>query len=112
MAGGSGSRPGERRGGRQKGTRNKISRDLKATFIATFEELQKIPGANLTDWAKLNPDKFYPLAARLIPQQHIGDPDNPIQMQVGGQITLYIPDNGRAKPDSATPPAARRIKSS
>ena len=106
MSGG-GSKPGQRRGGRKPGTPNRMSRDLRETFIATFHALQQVKGANLTDWAKLNPEKFYPLAARLVPQQHVGDPDNPIRMDLSGQINLYIPDNGRARPPAQSPPQPR-----
>jgi hypothetical protein len=103
MAGG-GRKPGVRYGGRAKGTKNKLSRDIKETFIKAFHDLQLIKGVNLTDWAKANPELFYPLAARLIPKELAGDPDNPIRVDLSGQVNLYMPDNGRAKPDNQPVP--------
>lgn len=64
-----GSKPGERRGGRQKGTKNKLSRTIKQVFESAFEELQKHKAASLPAWAKSNPSEFYKLAARLIPHK-------------------------------------------
>jgi len=30
---------------------------------------------------------------------HEGDPNNPLRVDHTGQVTLYMPDNGRAKPE-------------
>lgn len=74
-----GAKPGERRGGRQKGTPNKLP-TIRAAFEAAFHELQKEPGEAyaLLAWAKEAPGEFYKLAARLIPNT----------MEHSGAITL------------------------
>lgn len=40
---------------------------VKAAFEEAFEYIQSDPEANLGTWGKNNPDKFYPLASKLIP---------------------------------------------
>lgn len=62
-----GSKPGERRGGRKKGTPNKLTASVKEAFEIAFNELQQERGVRLTDWARKNTTEFYKLAARLIP---------------------------------------------
>lgn len=51
--------------GRPKGTPNKISKTMKEAFKEAFEQLGGVP--KLVEWAEKNPDKFYPLVARLLP---------------------------------------------
>jgi hypothetical protein len=62
-----GSKPGERRGGRQKGTPNKVGRTVKESVMETFERLGGVE--HMTKWAQQNPGDFYRLAARLIPRR-------------------------------------------
>lgn len=63
---GKGSSPGERRGGRKKGTPNKLTQSVKQVFEEAFEDMG---GAKaLVSWGKLNQTDFYKLYARLIPQ--------------------------------------------
>lgn len=64
---GRGSKPGERRGGRQAGTPNKITRSVKEAFEAAFREAQELDGVKLSDWMRINPDDFYKICAKLIP---------------------------------------------
>lgn len=66
---GRGSKPGERRGGRQKGTPNKLTKTVKEAFETAFEEMQGDPAVKLGAWGKANPTEFYKLAARLIPAE-------------------------------------------
>lgn len=61
-----GSLPGERRGGRKKGTPNKATVETKAALEAAFEGAGGVP--KLIQWAQLNPDGFYPLWAKLLPK--------------------------------------------
>lgn len=64
---GKGSKPGERRGGRQKGTPNKVSKTVKENFIHAFDS---IGGAEkMSDWAEENQTEFYRLYARLVPTE-------------------------------------------
>ena len=60
-----GSKPGERRGGRQKGTPNKITRTLKESILGALEAEG---GVNyLRSVAKENPTVFCALLAKVLP---------------------------------------------
>jgi hypothetical protein len=54
---------------------NKLTKTVKEAFETVFRDLQKDPKnpANLRNWAKAEPDKFYPLAAKLIPTEVRGE---------------------------------------
>ena len=66
-----GSRPGERRGGRKKGTPNKLTADVKACIMAAFNEA----GGKeyLLRVAKTDPRTFCTLLGKLLPTQVTGD---------------------------------------
>jgi len=79
---GKGSKPGERRGGRQKGTANKITASMKEAFLHVYAALQddqaketKEEGEHqhLFAWAKTNPNDFYRICSKLIPTQITAD---------------------------------------
>jgi hypothetical protein len=55
--------------GRPKGTPNKLTKTVKETVMAAFEDLQNDPKANLIAWGKANPTPFYQIAAKLIPTE-------------------------------------------
>lgn len=59
--------------GRPKGTPNKLTRTVKETVLAVFDDLQSDPKANLLSWGKSNPTEFYKIAAKLIPTEIKGD---------------------------------------
>ena len=71
-----GCKPGERRGGRKKGTPNKTTANARAAFQMAFDGAGGV--AALRDWAKANLTEFYRLYARLIPMEHSGIDGNPI----------------------------------
>lgn len=48
---------------------NKITRTVKETVLAVFNDLQADPKANLFSWGKENPTDFYKIAAKLIPTE-------------------------------------------
>ena len=80
-----GSKPGERRGGRTKGTPNKIG---KAAKDAIAEAAEKLGGVNrLVSWAKedtQNEKAFWSqIYPKLLPLQLTGDKDNPVRFNVG-----------------------------
>ena len=51
--------------GRKKGTPNKATRTIREAWIEAFELVnERIP---LHEWGAQNPEKFYPLATKLIP---------------------------------------------
>ena len=56
-------------GGKVKGTPNKLTRTVKETVLAVFDDLQSDPKANLLSWGKENPTEFYKIAAKLIPTE-------------------------------------------
>ena len=74
-----GSKPGERRGGRQKGTPNKVSGDIRAIVL---EALIRAGGPGyLLAQASENPGPFMALVGKIVPREnvHSGDPENPIK---------------------------------
>jgi len=52
--------------GRPVGSKNRFSA-LKEAFVEAFDGIGGVD--SLTEWAKDNPDKFYPLLARLFPKE-------------------------------------------
>lgn len=74
------SRPGERRGGRAKGTPNKTTKAAKEVIAEAFDRIGGT--AALVEWAKLNGDNrkaFYTIIwPKIIPLTVGGDADNPL----------------------------------
>ena len=77
---GRGSRPGERRGGRKKGTPNKVNALLKDQILQALDELGGV--AYLVKLAKENPTAFSTLLGRILPTQVTGPDDGPVQISV------------------------------
>jgi hypothetical protein len=77
-----GSKPGERRGGRQKGTPNKITQQAKEAIALAAEVLGGF--RRLVEWAKEAPENervfWASIYTKLVPLSVGGDPDNPIQI--------------------------------
>lgn len=61
-----GSKPGERRGGRKKGTPNKATASVKEALTAAFDGMGG--AGQLQTWATANPTEFYKLWAKMLPQ--------------------------------------------
>jgi hypothetical protein len=61
-----GSKPGERRGGRQKGTPNKATVAVKEALQAAFDGLGG--ASRLQTWAEDNQTEFYKLWVKMLPQ--------------------------------------------
>lgn len=61
-----GALPGERRGGRQKGAKNKNG-TAKANFLKVFDDLGGTKF--MMTWAKEHPTEFFKIYGRLIPAQ-------------------------------------------
>ncbi|WP_202617164.1 MULTISPECIES: hypothetical protein [unclassified Rhizobium] len=74
-----GSKPGERRGGRQRGTPNKMTSVLKDAILKAAENAG---GGDIVDYlttqAKENPGPFMTLLGKVLPLQIGGDPENPL----------------------------------
>lgn len=107
---------GEHRAGRAKGQQNRLTVTLRAVFEQTFLDLQKLarkrskdgtyademPSVALLDWARDNPGEFYKIVARMVPQEMSGPGGGPIPLGISGSVTLYVPDNGRARKDNGS----------
>lgn len=79
---GGGSKPGERRGGRQKGVPNQLTTDVKAMILAA---LDAAGGADyLLTQAHANPSAFMVLVGKVLPLQLSGANGGPVEMIVTG----------------------------
>src|SRR5262249_14866060 len=71
-----GSKPGERRGGRKRGTPNKISGTVREMVLEALAE------KGGTKWLKQqmdkNPSAFMALLGKILPQQHTGAEGGPL----------------------------------
>lgn len=78
----SGSKPGERRGGRKKGTPNKHTALLKDAILKAAEDAGGAAGmvGYLTIQASENPAAFMTLLGKVLPMQVAGDDGGPIQI--------------------------------
>lgn len=72
---GRGSKPGERRGGRKKGTPNKLTQSVKQAFEVAFRDAQLDPKSpsNLTVFRDQYPREFIAAASKLIPAEIKGN---------------------------------------
>lgn len=62
----------DKKGGRQKGSVNVLTKTVKETVLQVFNLLQSDPKHNLTAFAKHYPKEFYMIAAKLIPTEVTG----------------------------------------
>jgi hypothetical protein len=67
---------GKKTGGRQKGTPNKLSTNVKDNVISVFEQLGGTD--HMARWAEENPSQFYNIYAKLLPLQVTGEDGGPI----------------------------------
>lgn len=70
MARGKPFKPGN--SGRPAGTQNKLTRTVKETVLAVFNDLQGDEKHNLKTFAEKYPRDFYQIAAKLIPTEIAG----------------------------------------
>lgn len=76
-----GSKPGERRGGRQKGTPNKVTVALKEAILRALEDADKGGSIGyLTRQANENPAAFMTLVGKVLPTQVTGEDGGPLQV--------------------------------
>ena len=68
--------------GRKKGTQNKLTKTVKETVLAVFNDLQNDPKVKLSQFAKDFPRDFYAIAAKLIPTEISGKIDNEIKLTI------------------------------
>lgn len=58
-------KPRDPKAGRRKGTPNKATKTIREAWVEAFNLVnERIP---LHEWGAANPEKFYPLATKLIP---------------------------------------------
>lgn len=69
-------------GGRKAGTPNKLSGEVKDAFVKAFHYIQTDETSKLNNWAKKNPDKFYPLISKLFPTEIEANIDGKLIVQV------------------------------
>ena len=82
----SGSKPGERRGGRRKGTPNKVPSDLKRMILGA---LDGVGGEKyLMQQAIENPGPFMALIGKVLPTTLASDPDNPPKQTVSVEVRI------------------------
>ncbi len=79
---------GTRIGGRQKGTKNKTSADVRQQIIDTFEAIGGIKA--YAAWAEKNQTEFYKIHAKLVPKDVNVDGAVRLEDIVGG---VDNPDN-------------------
>lgn len=71
-----GAKPGERRGGRKKGTPNKLTGDVKSMILHALDGVGG--AAYLQAQAKENPTAFLTLLGKVLPLQVTGKDDAPL----------------------------------
>jgi hypothetical protein len=89
----SGSKPGERRGGRQKGTPNRVTRALKESILLALDEGGGEGGAvaYLRSQANLSPAAFMGLIGKILPLT--------IKEQIEGHLTCSVNYRRERRPD-------------
>lgn len=75
-----GSKPGERRGGRSKGTPNKVTGEVKAMLLQALANKGGV--SYFESVAEDNPTAFCALIGKVIPLQVAGDASNPVRLVI------------------------------
>jgi hypothetical protein len=83
--------------GKPQGAINHLTKTVKETVLAVFNDIQSDPKVNLNAFAKKYPRDFYQIAARLIPTE--------IHARVS-QINLHVVRNGHIPEVKDTPSGA------
>ena len=65
-------------GGRQKGTTNKLTADVKAMVLEALDQAGGV--SYLLTQAQSNPNAFLTLVGKVLPMTVAGDKDNPLQI--------------------------------
>lgn len=73
---------GRKTGGRQKGTPNKATAQVKEALNAAFDGIGGVP--QLTTWAREQPTEFYKLWAKMLPQEIKADVEADVTARVSG----------------------------
>lgn len=84
------AKPGQRFGGRTKGTPNKLTADIKAAIERAFDAVGG--AAYLKRVAEEDPRTFCTLLGKVLPTQVTGDPENPVE-----QVIRWARDESEAR---------------
>lgn len=68
--------------GKPKGATNHLTRTVKETVLAVFNQIQNDPKVKLEQFAKDHPRDFYAIAAKLIPTEVTAKIDNKINLHI------------------------------
>lgn len=71
--------------GKPLGATNKLTKTVKETVLAVFNELQEDSKTDLKAFAKKYPRDFYNIAAKLIPTELTGTVRNVIRVRIGAE---------------------------
>ena len=83
---------GKKFGGREKGAKNKFTKQFKDLLTETYLALETDDKHGLIKWARDNETDFYRICSKLIPVQITGENGEPIKLQ--GE---WIPPSSPAK---------------
>jgi len=73
--------------GKPKGATNKITKSVKETVLAVFNDIQNDPKVNLTQFAKDYPKEFYAIAKALIPTEITAKVEGELKIITGMIVT-------------------------
>lgn len=68
--------------GRERGKQNKLTKTVKETVLAVFNDIQSDPKVNLLSFARNYPRDFYAIAAKLIPTEISGNIEQTIEVNL------------------------------
>lgn len=90
------NKKGQRRGGRKKGTPNKVTVTVKEAVLGAFNDIGGREA--LAAWGRkaANRKAFYAVAAKLIPHEIVGAGGG--SLLGGAEVHVYLPDNKRIAP--------------
>ena len=76
--------------GRKKGSKNRITKDLKTAYLEAFERRGGVDG--LLEWADKSPDAFYGQISKMLPREVVADVQNNIMLTWGTRPGLPDPN--------------------
>lgn len=69
--------------GKPRGAKNHLTKTVKETVLAVFNELQLHETASLKAWAEKKPGDFYQIAAKLIPTEITAEVSHTVETVTG-----------------------------
>ena len=101
--------------GRKKGSKNRITKDLKTAYLEAFERRGGVDG--LLEWADKSPDAFYGQISKMLPREVVADVQNNIMLTWGTRPGLPDPNVIEAEVipapgDTAVPANSNKVSKS